>query len=338
MKNDIRFSVIMPAYNASKYIRAAVEAVLIQSYKNWQLVIVDDGSTDDTFAIAKEYEEKDELNRIVVVHQENSGTAAAARNTALDYVVGDYVQILDSDDYVSSDLFEKYAEMVNSKQVRPTIISPIMLSVNDNGDVNCEISNASSYVGQVIDGKKAFELSLNWKIHGCVCVDADLLKRIKFDPQLVNGDEFTTRKLFANAEYMMFTCAVYYYRDNLESTTKSIANKCRMFEALITNGNIYKYSISEKMGTSIQALCARKWDKSLIAHEAQFLRDANTYDKTGYQYADEIINRNLEENFQLQVATVDSSVYGVAMRWCGGKKRKLIVLAKLYNVFWRLKK
>ncbi len=88
-------SVIMPAYNASQYIGAAIESVLAQTYPAWELIIVDDGSTDDTLAIAQHYAELDK--RIRVYRQENQG-GCVARNTALKYAKGDYVQYLDADD------------------------------------------------------------------------------------------------------------------------------------------------------------------------------------------------------------------------------------------------
>lgn len=338
--HNTKFSIIMPAYNAEKYIGEAIESVLAQTYTKWQLVIVDDGSRDRTLEIAQQYEKEDEVNgsRIIVIHQENSGTAAAARNTALKYVTGDYIQMLDSDDYISSDMFEKYRKAIDEMETIPTIISPIALSVTDQGKMQREISHVSQYVGQIIDGNKAFELSLDWTIHGWVCVRTDLMKKIQFDPLLVNGDEFTTRKILANAQRVTFVDATYFYRDNLESTTKSAANRSRMYEALITDGNIYKYSVEEHMQESAQLLCAQKWDKSIIAHRAQLMREGKTYDNAEYEYAYAIICRNLEDNYILQVAERDSSVYGKLIRWCNAKEKRLVIIANIYNFIWRILK
>lgn len=96
----------MAAYNAEKYISEAIQSIQKQRYDNWELIIVDDGSVDQTLKIAKSYEKQD--NRIKVIHQCRSGTAAEARNTALKYVEGDFCQIIDSDDTVSNDLLYSY--------------------------------------------------------------------------------------------------------------------------------------------------------------------------------------------------------------------------------------
>ena len=76
MNNELIISLIMAAYNAEKYIEAAIESILKQTYRNWELIIVDDGSVDRTPIIVDEYAKLDE--RIKVVHTKNSGTAAAA--------------------------------------------------------------------------------------------------------------------------------------------------------------------------------------------------------------------------------------------------------------------
>lgn len=334
---DIRISIIMPAYNASKYIRVAIQSVLDQTYENWQLVIVDDGSKDDTLQIAQEYAASDSKNRIMVVHQENSGTAAAARNTALEYVTGDYVQILDSDDYLSTDCLQKYVNIMQREGEAPTIILPVALSVRDDGQVLGEISHVSEYVGQVISGEKAFKLSLDWTIHGCMYVCKDLIEKIKFEPLLINGDEFTTRKLFANAQTVMFTDSVYYYRDNQESTTKSSHNKARMYECLITDGNIYRYANAERLSEALQKKCVRKWSKSLIAHKAQFLRESEQYEQSEREYANEIIENALKDICDLDVLKKDSSFWSKAVRWCEGNHFRLTLVAKFYNLFWKMK-
>ena len=98
MSNKV--SIIMPAYNASAYIAEAIQSVLNQTWTNWELIIVDDGSTDDTLQIAQSFARKD--SRIQVYHQHNQG-GCAARNEALKHITGNYVQYLDADDVLHAD-------------------------------------------------------------------------------------------------------------------------------------------------------------------------------------------------------------------------------------------
>lgn len=89
-------SIILPAYNAQAFIAAAIESVLEQTYSNWELIVVDDGSTDQTRLIIESYKQKDE--RIVVVYNQQNSGVAHTRNTGLQYARGDYVAFIDSDD------------------------------------------------------------------------------------------------------------------------------------------------------------------------------------------------------------------------------------------------
>ena len=103
--HNIRFSVRMPAYNSIHSIEKAINSVRTQSFANWQLIIVDDGSSDATFELAKKFAVKD--RRISVIRQNNKGVSSA-RNTALNACMGEYVLFIDSDDCFLSGAFESF--------------------------------------------------------------------------------------------------------------------------------------------------------------------------------------------------------------------------------------
>lgn len=97
-RNNHTVSVIMPLYNASLYVKAAIESVKVQTYPDWELIIVDDGSSDGSYDIAKTFES----DRIKVFTQKNSG-ACVARNLALEKSTGEFVKFLDADDILDKD-------------------------------------------------------------------------------------------------------------------------------------------------------------------------------------------------------------------------------------------
>lgn len=104
MKNNDNplISVIIPVYNMEKYLRRCLDSVLAQDYTNLEILVVDDGSTDGSWAICQEYARKDA--RITVIHQENGGLSAA-RNTGLDRATGAYIAFVDSDDYILPNMY-----------------------------------------------------------------------------------------------------------------------------------------------------------------------------------------------------------------------------------------
>ena len=93
-------TVIIPIYNVSKYLKNCLESVINQTYKNLEIICINDGSTDNSGKICDEFAKKD--SRITVVHQENQG-AGAAKNTGLELIEGEYFSIIDSDDYIDCD-------------------------------------------------------------------------------------------------------------------------------------------------------------------------------------------------------------------------------------------
>ncbi|MGO0051689.1 glycosyltransferase family 2 protein [Streptococcus suis] len=101
-KVSLKISVIVPVYNADKYLRRCIESVIMQTYKNWELILVDDGSTDSSAVIIDEVAKED--NRIIAIHQINAG-AGEARNAGISSATGEYVVFLDSDDYIDKDYF-----------------------------------------------------------------------------------------------------------------------------------------------------------------------------------------------------------------------------------------
>lgn len=96
-------SVIVPVYNAEKFIERCVNSIISQTYSDWELFLIDDGSKDNSLKKIKEYEQKDE--RITAIHQDNQG-AGAARNKGLEFASGNYVVFIDSDDYIEENYFE----------------------------------------------------------------------------------------------------------------------------------------------------------------------------------------------------------------------------------------
>ena len=107
-----KVSVIVPAYNAEKYIEQCVESLLEQTIENIEIIIIDDGSTDRTAKILNEYAVKD--NRIRLFHQKNCGLYKT-RERALEYVNGEYVGWVDADDFVAPEMFEKLYKLAEEK-------------------------------------------------------------------------------------------------------------------------------------------------------------------------------------------------------------------------------
>lgn len=100
-------SVIVPIYNVEEYLPASIESILNQTYKDLEILLIDDGSTDNSGKICDEYAKQD--NRCIVIHQANKGLSEA-RNIGLDHATGEYISFIDGDDYIHPKMLETLYE------------------------------------------------------------------------------------------------------------------------------------------------------------------------------------------------------------------------------------
>lgn len=158
---DELVSVIVPVYNVEKYLNECMNSVVQQSYKNLEIILVDDGATDSSGDLCDEWEKKD--NRITVIHKKNAGLGFA-RNSGLEVVTGKYVMFIDSDDYIHHDMIE-------------TLVRKVKISQSDT--VFCGLSRV--YTDGTIIGEESFYD--NQTFVGTDVVDKVLLEMVGSTPE-----------------------------------------------------------------------------------------------------------------------------------------------------------
>ena len=99
-----KFSIIVPVYNVESYLAKCLDSILCQSYKDYEIIAINDGSTDNSSKILKEYVDK--YDNIIVINQENQGLSQA-RNNGVKEAKGEYIIFADSDDFIEKDLLKK---------------------------------------------------------------------------------------------------------------------------------------------------------------------------------------------------------------------------------------
>lgn len=218
-------SVIMPVYNASGWLDTAVLSVIGQTYPNWELLAVDDGSTDDSLQKLQAWAEKDA--RIRVFHKENGGPAKA-RAFGLEKATGDYVFYLDSDDSISIDMFEVCLGVITTTNADVAV--PNLIQRKPDGTVRDNFLECQIVTNSVISGQEAFERSIDWRgVWSYLMCKAYLYKKYACDERYLyggfNSDELITRMILLNAKMVAYCPSEYYYNVNLESITKRITHK-----------------------------------------------------------------------------------------------------------------
>ena len=270
---DNLVTVVMPVYNAEKYLYESIGSVLVQDFSNWELICVDDGSTDNSFLILKEFEELD--SRIKILKQKNSGPAAA-RKKAIAISAGDYLLYLDTDDCLSPDYITetlKVALKTNADVVMPELMmdykSKIVKqwSFNDKHGLN---------KGLIIEPREAFIRTFPWTVHGLNLYKAQHIKKYALskisDLNNYNADEYLTRFLLLFANKIVVSKGIYYYRaNNINSITRSFSLKklgaiktCSALYTLAKENNFNEIELSYISNDSCSVLYALKLE--LIEH------------------------------------------------------------------------
>lgn len=131
-----KVSIIIPVYNSEKYISKCLDSVINQTYKNIEILVINDGSKDNSINILSEYEKKD--SRIIVIDKENEGVAKT-RNMGIKKATGDYIMFIDNDDFIDSDYVETYLkntdyDIVIGSYKRTDINGEILFKYNLNED------------------------------------------------------------------------------------------------------------------------------------------------------------------------------------------------------------
>ena len=117
-------TVVVPVYNTGELLRECVDSILAQTYKNLEIILVDDGSTDSSGEICDQYSLKD--SRISVYHQKNSGQASA-RNYALSIARGEYIGFVDSDDYIAPNMYETMVDSLERNDADIVVCGRLMV-------------------------------------------------------------------------------------------------------------------------------------------------------------------------------------------------------------------
>lgn len=214
--NNFKVSIIIPAFNAGKYISSTLDSVINQTYKNIEIIIINDGSTDDTETIVHSYIKKD--NRVIYYYQENKG-CSASKNKGLELVNGEFVQYLDADDILSKDKIQKQVRALSENNNCIAVCKTFIFKLNIN-DTNEEID--TDLISKEGSGKD-FLLRL-WGSDGRIgmvqpnayLVPINIINKIgKWDetlsPSPDEDGEYFARVLIAS-DKVIFTQGVNYYR------------------------------------------------------------------------------------------------------------------------------
>lgn len=209
--NKPLITILSPCYNVEEYLPQCINSIINQTYDNLQIVLIDDGSKDNTWKIMQHYAKTDK--RIEIYHQENQGVAST-RNNLLDKVKGDYVLFIDSDDWCELDMVEFMLHKAISQKADIVTCS----EVNNNGSFN-----KKTYIEETWNQPKSiFEFLRHIAINGSLCnklIKVNLLHNQRFHSKISYGEDalFIWNLLQHTNKIIYTTKILYHYRTNYNS-------------------------------------------------------------------------------------------------------------------------
>lgn len=218
MKKDYKISVIIPVYNVEDYLTESVDSILNQTYKNYEVILIDDGSTDKSPQICDTYSEKND--KVNVIHTDNRGLSAA-RNLGTEKAQGEYIFYLDSDDYIKNNVIERMVKFVEQYDV-DIVCGNFMYAYPDktviaiNEEKEYEVLDTYSAMEQLIKGKKIQNFA--WG----KLIKKEIAQENKFPVGKLFEDMYWTHYIIDQAEKIVIDYQSFvYYRQRQNSISYS---------------------------------------------------------------------------------------------------------------------
>lgn len=214
-----KISIIVPCYNQAQYLDECLQSVIEQTYQNWECIIVNDGSPDNTEEVAKRWLEKD--SRFKYIYKENGGLSSA-RNAGIDLASGCWVQFLDSDDSIHNDKLKSSIEIINQNPQLKLVVSNFKMFVTNTDQV---IDTSSKFNQESL----TFEnILFQWgdtftiPIH-CGFFNLKIIRQVKFDESFKAIEDWIMwLGYFRITEKAFFlNLPLAFYRNNQNSMTKN---------------------------------------------------------------------------------------------------------------------
>lgn len=278
---DDKITVIVPVYNVENYLRKCLDSIITQTYKNIEIIVVNDGSTDASGQICQEYAQKD--NRIIYIEKENGGLSDA-RNVGLDKMTGSYVTFIDSDDWIEQDYIETLYKKIVEYQADIAVGN--YYSYNEDEETYYFHIYGDSYYEKIYDNISIFENlyeSQEMKSFALISAwgklyKAKLFDYLRFEKGKLGEDGYFNQKMYLSVNKVVYlNKGLYAYRQRSGSITKTWTEK--WMHALV-DAMSERITLLANMGYPLEkhlAVYRQMLEVSLANGQASGLSDTATY-------------------------------------------------------------
>ncbi len=248
MQQDFRekISVIVPVYNVEKYLDRCIRGIQAQTYQNLEIILVDDGSTDESGKMCDRYGEGDA--RIRVIHKENGGSSSA-RNKGIEIASGEYIGFLDADDYPDETMYEKLYQALkqNGNKTERPIAQVMSRDFDEQGNLLKDAYRSSGKLN-FLTRKEMFRLLMLHEGDSSFCtklIRGDFARRFRFSENRLNEDFELVLKMLMEIEGVYSLEEAHYNILIRQGSNQRSGFKPQLYEAVVDNSD-FAYGIMEK--------------------------------------------------------------------------------------------
>lgn len=217
-----KISIIVPVYNCEKYISNCINSILEQSFKDFELILVDDGSSDRSFEICESFAKKD--NRVRAIHQPNSGVSRA-RNRGLDEAKGEYIGFVDGDDCVDKEMYKRLYKNLADNNADISICGIVNYFLKKNGTTE-KVRQSQVDGFWIFSGEQALKEALQSRLYSVNPVNKlfkkKLFDKLRYPEGKISEDAFLIPVVISKAGKVVYDSKpMYYYLRRENSITTS---------------------------------------------------------------------------------------------------------------------
>lgn len=257
-------SIIVPVYGVEKYLDKCVNSILNQTFTNFELILVDDGSKDNCPLMCEQYKEKD--NRVRVIHKENGGLSDA-RNAGIEVATGKYIGFVDSDDYISYKMYEALYNAIEKNSADLSMCNFMCIGEDEFIEDN-DFSIPEKVMSgiEILDRNKDDEKG-SWVVAWNKLYKKELFKDIRYPVGKIHEDEFVYHKIMVKCKKVACVSEpLYFYLQRNNSIMKSDYSVKRLdrCEALLERGEFLLNKVSYKTASFILNKSVFMWRSGFI--------------------------------------------------------------------------
>lgn len=319
------FSIIVPVYNVKPYLSRCVESLRRQTFDSYEIILVDDGSTDGSGIVCDKYSEEDP--KIKVIHKPNGGLSDA-RNAGIKTAQGDYIMFVDSDDWIKDNTLERFEHFIRRSQnvKNDILIGEIVNEDNTRYSPKSKAEIAKAYTG------KDYYVKFSDSIIDCSVASIYRRKYIldnslEFPLGKLHEDYYFTTMAYINASFVMFTGIDFYIRFVREDSITTARDKRRNLEDVLWISrelHAFSLTVSEKqVAVAIQ-------NRIVNSYLSKY------YDTNIFQYPDVDYRQYTDKLLTLRCAH-DLKCIAKALLFCASPRLYIIINAKSKNLFTRIR-